>query len=219
MPTRETVRQRGKRLGRAQRHRIGAELRSARVGAGLSLREVGRRIGLSHSGVARRERGEVETLSIDQISVMATVLGLDLRVSLYPTGAAVRDAAHLALLTRFRSRLASSVRFRTEVPMPIPGDLRSADGVVDLLHGTGTVVMVEAETRVHDVQALVRRVRLKQRDLGAARAILVLGDTRHHRMLLKAEPGLAVEFPVSARTCLRALAAGDDPGGDAILLL
>jgi transcriptional regulator with XRE-family HTH domain len=219
MPARETARQRGKRLGRVQRRRVGDELRLARVGVGLSLREVGRRIGLSHSAVARRERGEVETLSIDQVAVMATVLGLDLRVSLYPTGAPVRDAAHVALLDRFRSRLASSLRFRTEVPMPIPGDLRCADGVVDRLRGTKTVVMVEAETRVDDVQALVRRVRIKQRDLGAARVILLLSDTRHHRALLKTEGGLMVEFPVTPRACLRALAGGHDQGGDAILLL
>jgi transcriptional regulator with XRE-family HTH domain len=219
MPARESARQRGKRLGRGQRRRVGEDLRQARVGVGLSLREVGRRIGLSHSAVARRERGEVETLSIDQVAAMATVLGLDLRVSLYPTGAPVRDAAHLALLDRFRSRLATSVRFRTEVPMPIPGDLRCADGVIDRLRGSEAVVMVEAETRVDDVQALVRRIRIKQRDLAATRVILLLGDTRHHRALTKTEPGLATEFPVAARACLRALADGRDPGGDAILLL
>lgn len=219
MPSRETARQRGKRLGRAQRRRVGEELRVARVGAGLSLREVGRRIGVSHSGVARRERGEVETLSIDQVAVMASVLGLELRIGCYPTGAPVRDAAHLALLARFRARLAPSIRFRTEVPMPIPGDLRSADGVVDRLGGTPTSIMVEAETHVHDVQALVRRVRNKQRDLGARHVILVLSDSRHHRSLVRAERGLALEFPLSPRACLRALARGGDPGGDAIVLL
>lgn len=219
MPAGETARQHGKRLGRAQRCRIGEELRLARVGFGLSLREVGRRIGLSHSAVARRERGEVETLSIDHVAVMATALGLDLRVGLYPTGSAVRDAAHLALLERFRSRLGGSARFRTEGPMPIPGDLRCADGVVDRLGRAGPLVMVEAETRVDDVQALVRRVRIKQRDLGATSVILLLSDTRHHRALVRSEPGLTLEFPVSPRACLRTLAHGRDPGGDAILLL
>lgn len=103
--------------------------------------------------------------------------------------------------------------------MPIPGDLRCADGVIDRLSAAKTVVMVEAETRVDDVQALVRRIRTKQRDLAATRVILLLGDTRHHRALARDEARLRDEFPVAPRACLRALADGQDPGGDALLLL
>lgn len=180
---------------------------------------------MSHSAIARRERGEVEGFSIDRAVVIGTVLGLDVRVLVYPTGSPVRDAPHLALIARFRQRVSTRVRFRTEVPVPIPGDLRSADAVIDrFLAAPGSLddartVMVEAETRVDDVQALVRRIRIKQRDLGADRVILLLSDTRHHRMLVRDHPDLLKEFPVAARACLRALGAGRDPGGDAILLL
>jgi transcriptional regulator with XRE-family HTH domain len=225
MPTRESPIQRGRRLGRTQRRRIGEEFRTTRIGLGMSLREVGRRLGISHSAVARRERGDIESLSIDQIAVMAAVLGLESRLQLYPVATPLRDAAQLALLARFRARLPPELRFRIEVPIPIPGDLRSADGVVDRLRsdpvrpGRNVAAIIEAETRVGDVQVVIRRLRAKQRDLGVERAVLLLSDTRHHRALVAAEPTLRAAFPVSQRVALRALAEGRDPGGDAILLL
>ena len=57
-------------------------------------------------------------LTIEMMTIVATVLGLDLRVGLYPIGSALRDAGHVALLERLRVRLGSMVRWRTEVPVP-----------------------------------------------------------------------------------------------------
>jgi hypothetical protein len=146
----------------------------------------------------------------------AAALGLDLHIGLFPSGSPVRDAAHLALIERLRQRVSKGLRWRTEVPMPLPGDLRSADVVID---GPSVDEMVEAETRLDDVQALERRVRLKQRDLAIRRVILLVADTRHNRAVLAAHPELAVRFPISTRACLAALRDGRDPGGDAIVLL
>jgi hypothetical protein len=100
--------------------------------------------------------------------------------------------------------------------MPIAGDPRSVDA---LLRESTFEVMFEAETRVDDLQALIRRIRSKQRDLGCARVVLLLSDTRHHRELIRLHPELREEFPVSPRRGLRALAAGVDPGGDLLILL
>lgn len=100
--------------------------------------------------------------------------------------------------------------------MPLPGDLRSADVVID---GPLVDEMVEAETRLDDLQALERRVRLKQRDLAVRRVILLVADTRHNRAILAAHPELVARFPISTRACLAALRDGRDPGGDAIVVL
>jgi len=199
-----------------QRVRAGDELRIGRLAAGFSQRALGRIVGLSHAAIGRVERGELQRVTIDRLAMISTALGLDLRIGLFPTGSPVRDAAHLALLERLRLRVASILRWRAEVPVPIIGDLRSADVVID---GPQVDVMVEAESRLNDLQALERRVRLKQRDLGARRALLLVADTRHNRAVLAAHPEVVARFPISTRACLAALGTGRDPGGDAIVLL
>jgi hypothetical protein len=135
---------------------------------------------------------------------------------MYPVGTAIRDQAHVALLARFAARLSPTMLWRTEVPIPIPGDLRSADGT---LAAPGVGAIVEAETRLHDLQATQRRLRAKQRDLGLPRAILLVADTRHNRAVIRNVPGLHREFPVGTRACLAALAAAQDPGGDCLVIL
>jgi hypothetical protein len=88
-----------------------------------------------------------------------------------------------------------------------------------VITGPGFGVIVEAETRLSDVQALERRIGAKQRDLGLERVILLLADTAANRRAVSQIPELARRFPLSARGCLMALAAGRDPGGDAIVFL
>jgi transcriptional regulator with XRE-family HTH domain len=216
MSSRETTVQRGRRLATALIRRLGEQIRIARVSAGLSQRELGRRIGVSHQTIGRIERADVRSLDVHRLVLVATVLGLNVDVGLYPSGSPVRDAAHLALLDRLRQSLGPAVRLKTELPMPTPGDLRSVDGFILESDLRG---MVEAETHVYDVQAVVRRARAKQRDLRSPRLILLLSDSRHHRDLLRRHPELRDDFPVSARTGLRALQEGKDPGGDMIVLL
>ena len=196
--------------------RVGEELRIARVSAGLSSRAVGAPIGVSHTQVLRIERAQAPHVDIETLARLAAVLGHDLSLAVHPAGSPVRDAAHLALLDRLRRRLSSDLIWRTEVPMPIPGDARSADAMI---RSARLEAMVEAETRVHDVQALDRRIAGKQRDLGAARVILLLADTRHHRELIRTTPWLTDRFPIGTRRALAALARGDDPGTDCLVVL
>jgi transcriptional regulator with XRE-family HTH domain len=216
MPTWETAGRRGANRAQYLLVRIGQDLRTARVTTGVSTRHVGRLVGISHTHVLRIEAGDAPHVDIDLLARMASVLGHELGISVHPVGAPVRDRAHLALLARFAKRLARSIRWRTEVPVPIPGDLRSADG---LAIGTDFDAVVEAETRLGDVQAVESRLHAKQRDLGAKRAILLVADTRHNREVVRQVPGLRALFPISARACLAALAAGRDPGGDSLVML
>jgi hypothetical protein len=91
---------------------------------------------------------------------MASVLGCELSLGIHAIGAPIRDKAHVALLARFAARLSRLLRWRTEVSVPLPGDLRSADGMID---GVDFDAIVEAETRLDDIQAVERRLRAKQR--------------------------------------------------------
>lgn len=59
----------------------------------------------------------------------------------------------------------------------------------------------------------------KQRDLGIARVILLVADTRHNRSVIASYPAIRERFPVSTRACLAALARGRVPDGDALVIL
>ena len=216
MPTHETPRQRGARRGRELLGRVGLELRQGRIQAGLSLRRVGAAAGISHTQVLRIERGIAPHVDIDVLARLAEVIGHRLSLTIHPSGAPVRDAAHLALLSRFRARLHPSIAWRSEVPIPIAGDPRSADAVID---GEQVQALIEAETRLGDVQAIERRLAAKARDLGLERIILVVLDSRHNREVIRATPELGHRFPIATRAALAALGGGRDPGGDCLVVL
>ena len=219
MPTWDTRAQRGAQRGQRLLRRVGDELHTARTAAGLSSRAVGALVGLSHVQVIRIERGLAPHVGIETLARLAAVLGHELSLRIHPIGPPVRDKAHVALLRRFAARLGPDVTWQSEVPIPLPGDLRSADGVVGFGAAAATEAIVEAETRLHDVQATERRLRAKQRDLGAPRAILLVADTRHNRRVIAAVPELRRQFPVATRSCLTALKAGRDPGADCLVIL
>lgn len=216
MATRESDAARGERRSRLLRHRLGQELGDARRAIGLSLREISRKLGVSVDRLIRAERGDATTLTIDFVARYAALLGLELAASLYPIGTAIRDKGHLDLLERFRRRLPQLVRWRTEVPIPITGDGRSADGVASTEHAD---YLVEAETHLGDFQALERRISAKARDLGVDRVVLLLADTRHNRTVVREVPGVRARFPIDAKTWFHAIAQGQDPGGDALVIL
>jgi transcriptional regulator with XRE-family HTH domain len=212
----ESAAARGARRSRLLTTRLLEELTGARRAAGLSIREMARRLGCSHDLVRRFEAGARSAQTIELLATYAAVVGLRLAASLYPDGDPVRDAAHLRLLARFKRRLHALLRWRTEVVIPIAGDARSGDAVIE---GDGWDVLVEAETYVDDVQLVERRAAAKQRDLGADRLILLIAATRHNREVLRLHAELRARFPIDTRACLRRLAAGEDPGGDCLVIL
>lgn len=216
MPIRERPIDVGSRRARFLRSRLADDIAAARRASGLSLREVARQLGCGHDRVARAERGDPAAMSIDLVAGIAAILGLELGATLHPVGAPVRDKGHLLLLERFRLSLGPGLTWRTEVPIPLPGDRRSADGVVD---GTDFEAIVEAETHLDDVQRVERDAAAKQRDIGATRLILLVAATRHNRAVIRAVPELTRRFPVSTRACLASLRRSSDPGGDALVML
>jgi len=214
MATREGDLDHARREGARMRSRLGDELRRARRGAGLSLDSVGRSCRLSGSQVSRIEKGAVRQPSLEELICIAAAVGLDLAIRTYPRGDPIRDAGQVRLLERLRRRLEPGLAFRTEVPLPIPGDLRAWDAVIG---GAGWQVPVEAETVIDDGQALQRRLALKLRDGGFDHLILLVADTPRNRAALEAT-SLRHAFPLDGGVILRALREGRDPGGSGVVI-
>jgi hypothetical protein len=71
---------------------------------------------------------------------------------------------------------------------------------------------VELEMRLHDAQAVERRIALKLRDDPPDHFLLLIADTRHNRGVLTTYPGLFADLPRLRPTVVfRALEAGSHP--------
>jgi transcriptional regulator with XRE-family HTH domain len=196
---------------------IGRDLRQARLNHDLSQAVAAGRVGISQSTWSRLERGRAPEATVMTVAQALSVVGLDLGLHTSPAGNAIRDAAHARLLERLRRRLGPGLQWRTEVPLPNPGDPRSWDAFIR----AGRVrIGIEAETRARDGQELERRLALKRRDGGVDHVLLLLADMRHNRRFLASYgQQLRTSFPLDGREALRRLAAGMDPGGSAVILL
>ncbi len=204
-------------LARRIRIDVGGEIRNSRLNAGLSLRAAARAVGMSPAQFGRIERGELAQPNVEQLCRACAAVGLKLAVRAYPAGEAIRDAGQLALLGRFRIVLPAMTPWRTEVAIQIAGDLRAWDAVFGF---PGEECAVEAETRLRDVQALERRIELKQRDSGIDRVILLVGDTAANRRTVGAlREALRPRFPLDSRAVLAAVRAGHAPAGGGIVFL
>jgi transcriptional regulator with XRE-family HTH domain len=194
---------------------LGRELRAARVGLGLSQRDVGAAAGVAASSVSRIERAMFAEAPLRLLVRLHAVVGLELSVKAFPGAMPLRDAAHTSLLSRLRATLPATLRWRTEVPVR-PTDQRAWDAAL----GSGTaVVVVEAETRVADAQALDRRVQLKLVDSGLKVAILLLNDTHWNRRLVREHPSAFENYPQRGRDILPLLRAGQLPSRCGIVFL
>jgi transcriptional regulator with XRE-family HTH domain len=196
---------------------MAGELRAARLDRGLSQDGIGVAVGLARSRVSMIERGQATGVDLVTWSGLLAAAGLRLSVEAYPLAQPIRDAGHAALLLRLRGELHPSLLWSTEVPMPIRGDLRGWDAMI---RGRGWRVAVEAETRPTDLQALLRRIGLKQRDSGIEIVVLLLAQTRRNALLVREYGGTLREtFSLPGATALALLRAGRCPQGSAVLLL
>ncbi len=74
--------------------------------------------------------------------------------------------------------------------------------------------------RIHDAQAMERRIALKRRDDGNPDVLLLVARSRANReALVVVGPRLRATFPLDSRTILSALRAGRSPGGSGIVVL
>jgi transcriptional regulator with XRE-family HTH domain len=196
---------------------VAAELRQARLRSGLTLQSVALAVGATPSTVLRHETARTRGVTPDSLARHAAALGMRVRIRVYPEGAPIRDAAHVALIRRLRERLGSHVGWAFEVPIPIPGDRRAFDAVLTV---SGGRVGIEFYTRLADVQDQLRRVHLKQRDAGLDRAVVVLRATVANRLAVReAEPVIAEAFPGGTRRTLAALQEGRLPESNGVVLL
>jgi hypothetical protein len=196
---------------------LGREVRNARVSAATSQEIAGRRVGMSHAQFGRIERGELKELTIDQAGRACAAVGLRLLVRVVPGGDPALDAGQLAVLERFRRQLPKTLPMGTEVPLPIPGDLRAWDGFIRI----GDIsIGVEAEARIRDAQAVDRRCALKKRDGGVDMVILLVADTASNRRMLGLHrEGLRSSFPLDTRQIMAALRMGRAPSAGGIVVL
>jgi transcriptional regulator with XRE-family HTH domain len=208
---------RGTRRSKSLLSAFGEEFRRARLANGLNQATVGAAAGLSRSTVGRIERAEVDGLSIRSLCRLAAALGLELSVKAYPSGSPVRDAGHLALLDRARNALPVG-SWTYEVPLPIANDPRAWDAIAQLAGGR---LAVEAETRLDDVQALLRKLNLKQRDdPGVASVVLVVADTRWNRAVVREHlDALRASFPLDREALLVAMRSGRPPAANGMIVL
>jgi transcriptional regulator with XRE-family HTH domain len=217
MSTRTTRLDHGVAIALEARIAIGREIRSARHSAGLSLRRAGGAVAMSHSQFGRIERGVLANVTLLQLARACAAVGLRLVLRTYPDGDPVIDQAQLALLRRLRVRLPAGASCRFEVALPIAADRRAWDAVIDIAQSS---FAVEAETRLRDIQAMTRRIAIKQRDGRMAVVVLLVSDTAaNRRTLAEHRPALVAQFPLDGRAVLRSIAAGRPPGASGIVVL
>jgi hypothetical protein len=181
----------------------------------LSREAVGHEAGLSRSAIERLEAGTRRS-TVQELAAVGTVVRLDVRLRAFPAGDPIRDAGQQRLIGRLRPRCHPSLGWATEVALEIEGDLRAWYAVI---RGDGWTMGVEAETVLDDLQAVERRLNLKQRDGDVDLVILLVAETRRNRRALAAAGAAFAGLSRDARAVLTALAAGRRPAASALLVL
>jgi transcriptional regulator with XRE-family HTH domain len=122
MPALERLRDRATAIAARHLVELGGEFRERRMSLGRSQALVAAACRLSRSRYAWIEAGKIPTVTLVELYRIATVLGLDLAVRLFPGGPAARDAGHTSKLAEFLSRVKPPLRSRIEVPLPATED-------------------------------------------------------------------------------------------------
>lgn len=217
MAVRTRVLDQARHRARLVRIEIGAEVRRARMAGGIALREAAGAVGRSASWLSRVERGLVATVTLDELLLVSAAVGLKLWVTTFASERAIHDAPQLALLRRFHARIGDVWTWSYEVVVPIPRDQRAADAVI---RRGAIAIMVEVFSRVADAQAQLRAVHIKARDMEIERIVVVVAASHaNRRALAEASHVLAADFPLETRATLAALAEGQDPGANGVVLL
>jgi transcriptional regulator with XRE-family HTH domain len=200
-------------MGQRALFALGSEFETARRGGGLSQEHVAAASRVSRPRYSKIENGRMSTLRVVEVARIASVLGLAPSFRVFPAGPPIRDAGQARRLAGVLSNASPPLKARTEVPLPALPDhqeLRSWDAIID---GRGERTAIELEMRIHDAQAVERRVALKRRDDPTRHFLLLIADTRHNRRVLAELPGLFADLARLPRAVtIRALQAGRHPG-------
>ena len=218
MATRERPGDRGRRQLLRDRAEVLRDLRQRRLAIGLSQAALAAATGVSRSLIGRIERDELDSPDFGDVGAIAAALGLRIRIGIYPEGQPVADGVQLRLLNRFSGRLAPTLRWRSEVPLPIAGDLRAWDAVVS---STDDWTGIEGISRLGAVDLTIRRVQQKQRDDPRVRSVVlvILDTTRNREAIATAGTVLRDAFPLDTAAVMRDLAHGRIPRLNGIVLL
>jgi transcriptional regulator with XRE-family HTH domain len=220
MATRETSTDRGRRRGKMLLTRTIEELRTARITADVSQRSIASTLGWTHTDYYRFEKGLYRADSISDVATVASVLGMELSVGLHPVGEPLRDKGHQALINRFRAELSAGFTVIAEAPLPLLGDRRAWDLLLRLVSPMQQLIGVEAETRVRDLQRIVRHVHQRVRDGGADVVLLLLAATRTNRAVVEEiRLALGPAFATPPRDLLAALRSDHPLPGSGVILV
>lgn len=184
----------------------------------MSQQKLADAIGMPRSRYSRLESGTLTNITVIEASRIASVLGLDLAVRVFPGGNPLRDGAHAAHLHAVIGTVAAPLWSRLEVPLPLRNDFdrRAWDAMI---FGAEKRTAVELEMRIRDGQAVERRLSLKRRNDPTEGFILLIADTRNNRRVLNENPGLFAGLPrLRLRKVLAALGSGRHPGSGLVLV-
>lgn len=174
-------------------------------------------LGRSQAYLSLLEANRVPGVGLQAVCEMASLLGLEASLAFHPAGIPLRDKGHEALIGRLTRLLSAEWKITREAPFPNPGDPRSWDLLLRRGH---YLVGIEAETRIRDVQALVRRMRERARQGGADVIVIILSDSAHNRALVdQLRLALGDDFAASPRVLLRALRAGLPLRGSGVVVV
>lgn len=198
---------------------VGEEFRHARLRLGLSQREVADAVRIDRADYSRIERAKLARLSIETACRTGAVLGLDLSVKAYPGRRSIRDAGQGLRLKKLLESVAEPLRSQLEMPLPAREDRPEQRAWDMMLFGHGERTAIEFEARLYDLQAQLRRLRLKHRDDPVDHLLIVVADTPANRRVLAEYSDLLADFPrLRTDNVLRMLSAGQHPPTGLILL-
>lgn len=172
---------------------------------------------MDHAVVSRIETGVSAPATLDVYSRLFAVVGARLSIKVYPDGNPLRDHPQLRLIGRFLPELHVAIRIQREVGMGIAGDLRAWDVVLSV---ADAMCAIDAETILDDLQALERKIALKQQDSGIKVVHLLVSGTERNRRILRANREvLRARFPLDTREAMAYLRRAELPPQGAIIVM
>ena len=198
---------------------LASELGHARIEAGITQAEVGRRLGWSADKIWMFEHERLPSLSVSDACAMGALLGFDVAVRAFPNGTRLRDTGQARRLLKLLANVGAPLRYATDVPLPRRDDVPEQRAWDAVISGHGERTSIELESRLMDLQATMRRHNLKRRNDPVDHFLLVIADTKHNRRVLAEFADLLADLPrLRTANVLAVLRAGRHPPTGFILL-